>query len=113
LFLNQREKVMRATFFAALVLAGMTGVAPAQMIQPATTSMSPEMNQLLKAEVSKVIVRYEWRWDSGAAGGGYWLAEQGVVTGVSNTWLALRVDGSSKTHIIPFTAFKHLEIIGP
>ncbi|MGY3237971.1 hypothetical protein ACVWZ4_001370 [Bradyrhizobium sp. USDA 4472] len=98
-------------YAALLILVGMTNIAFGQTVQPAAVSSTSDANQFLKAGVTRVIVRYEWQWNSGASGGGYWLAEQGVVTAVGPSWIVLSQDVSNKTHFIPFSAFKHLELL--
>src|SRR5882724_560915 len=98
-------------YVALLILAGTANLAFGQTVQPAVVPATSDVNQFLKTGVTKVIVRYEWRWDSGAAGGGYWLAEQGLVTGVGPNWIVLIADQTNKVHVIPFSAFKHLELL--
>ena|SRR3974390_1560256 len=96
---------------ALLVIAGTASFAVGQTSQPNAVSSTSDVSQFVKAGVTRVIVRYEWQWDRGAAGGGIWLAEQGVVTGVGPTWIVLSTDNTNKTLLIPFSAFKHLEFL--
>jgi hypothetical protein len=79
--------------------------------QPAAVPPTSDVSQFVRAGVTRVLVRYEWQWDRGAAGGGTWLAEQGVVTGVGPNWIVLRTDNTNRTLLIPFSAFKHLEFL--
>jgi hypothetical protein len=109
----QGENVMRMRLLctALLVIVGTASFAIGQTSQPAAVPPTSDVSQFIKAGVTRVIVRYEWQWDRGAVGGGIWLAEQGVVTGVGPNWIVLSTDNTNKTLLIPFSAFRHLEFL--
>jgi hypothetical protein len=94
-----------------LIIIGTASFAFGQASQPVEGPLPPNLGQFVKAGVTRVLVRYEWQWDKGAVGGGIWLAEQGVVTGVGPNWIVLSTDNTNKTLLIPFSAFKHLEFL--
>ena len=96
---------------ALLIIAGTASFAFEPTSQPAAVPPTSDVSQFVKAGVTRVLVRYEWQWDRGAAGGGTWLAEQGVVTGVGPNWIVLKTDNTNRTLLIPFSAFKHLEFL--
>jgi hypothetical protein len=107
------DNVMRTGLLctALLVIAGTANFAIGKTFQPAAVPPTSDVSQFVKAGVTRVIVRYDWQWDRGAVGGGIWLAEQGVVTGVGPNWIVLSTDTTNKTLLIPFSAFKHLEFL--
>jgi hypothetical protein len=102
---------MRRLCTALLIIAGTASFANGRTSQPAAVPPTSDVSQFVKAGVTRVLVRYEWQWDKGAVGGGIWLAEQGVVTGVGPNWIVLSTDNTNKTLLIPFSAFKHLEFL--
>ena len=102
---------MRLLCTASLIVAGAASFAFGRTSQPETVPHTSDLSQLVKAGVTKVIVRYEWQFDKGAVGGGIWLAEQGVVTEVGPNWIILTTDNTNKTLLIPFSAFRHLELL--
>ena len=108
------DKVMSVRLLcdtALLIIAGTASFAFEPTSQPATVHPTSDVSQFIKVGVTRVLVRYEWQWDRGAAGGGTWLAEQGVVTGVQPNWIVLRTDNTNRTLLIPFSAFKHIELL--
>jgi len=96
---------------ALLIVVGTASFAFEPASQPPAVAPPSDVNQYIKAGVTRVLVRYEWQWDRGATGGGTWLAEQGVVTGVGPNWIVLKTDNTNRTLLIPFSAFKHLEFL--
>jgi hypothetical protein len=109
----QGDNVMRMRLLctALLVIVGTASFAVGRTSQPAAAPPTSDVSQFVKAGVTRVLVRYEWQWDRGAVGGGIWLAEQGVVTGVGPNWIVLSTDNTNKTLLIPFSAFRHLEFL--
>jgi hypothetical protein len=101
----------RLLYPALLIIAGTANFAFGRTSETAAMPPTSEVGQFLKAGVTRVIVRYESQWDKGAVGGGIWLAEQDVVTGVGPNWIVLSTDNTNKTLLIPFSAFRHLEFL--
>ena len=96
---------------ALLIIAGTPNLGFGRTSESAAVPPTSDVSQFVKAGVTKVMVRYDWQWDKGTAGGGTWLADQGVVTGVGPNWIVLRTDNTNRTLLIPFSAFKHLELL--
>ena len=109
----QGDNVMRMgpVCGTALLILGTASFAVEPASQPAAVAPASDVSQYLKTGVTRVLVRYEWQWERGSAGGGTWLAEQGLVTGVGPNWIVLRTDNTNRTLLIPFSAFKHLELL--
>jgi hypothetical protein len=102
---------MRLLCTTLLIIIGTASFALGRTSQPVDRPLPSDLGQFVKADVTKVLVRYEWQWDKGAPGGGIWLAEQGIVTGVGPNWIVLKTDNTNKILLIPFSAFRHLEFL--
>jgi len=68
---------MRLLCTTLLIIIGIASFAFGQTTQSVDGPLSSDLGQFVKVGVTRVIVRYEWQWDRGVAGGGIWLAEPG------------------------------------
>ncbi len=102
---------MRLLCLALLIIGGTASFGFGRTSEPAAVPPTSDVSQFLKAGVTRIMVRYEWQWDKGTTGGGTWLADQGIVTALGPNWIVLRTDNTNRTLLIPFSAFKHLEIL--
>ena len=78
---------------------------------PSTGYAQSQLQQAGLVPGAAVNVQWIWFRDSGAVGGGFWLADHGVIQSISDQYVIL--DAGNRRHVIRWGSITYIDLAKP